>query len=55
MELFGRLLKVVLCNGSQTIFQSVIDYVITCGNLAGPGSPDIWPNIILDVSVKVIF
>lgn len=41
MELFGRLLKVVLYKDSQTIFQSVIDYVITCGNLAGPGSPDI--------------
>ena len=39
----------------QTIFQSVTGYVITCGSLAGPGSPDIWSNIILDVSVKVIF
>ena len=31
----------------------VVRRLILCVNLAGPQCPDVWSNIILDISVKV--
>ena len=30
-------------------------WLVLCVNLAGPGYPVMWPNIILDVSVEGVF
>ena len=27
--------------------------IVLCVNVSGPAYPDIWPNIILDVPVKI--